>query len=99
MRVTAGGGSKVTYQGQVTAAEPFPSLPVPFKLEPYDILEASNPQVIHYGLTVNGVGRDGFVFDLPVIGQARIEVSAPVGAQVHVGPDKEPMGALVNLRN
>ncbi|MCG8428711.1 MAG: FG-GAP-like repeat-containing protein [Chromatiales bacterium] len=97
MRVTAGGGPKITYQGQVSAEQPFPAAPVPFSVEGADWIDSSDPQLILYSLSVSNTGHDGFEFETPATGQTCFEVTAPVSAQVYVGVGKDPVGTSVDL--
>ncbi|MCG8426019.1 MAG: hypothetical protein MI754_01525, partial [Chromatiales bacterium] len=97
MRVTAGGGPRVDYDGQVSAAQPFPSVPVPFSLEGADSLDSSDPMLILYDLRVANTGQDGFGFEVPASGQTCFEVLSPVDAQLFLGPDKQLVGNSVDL--
>lgn len=97
MRVTAGGGPKIIYAGQVSAEQLFPSAPVPFSLEGADWIDGSDPQVTLYSLNVANSGHDGFAFEAPVGGQTCFEVSAPADAQVYVGAAKDVVGLSVDL--
>ena len=96
MRVTAGGGSKIVYEGQVTAEQSFPSAPTEFSWEGADSVVGS-AQTIQYSLNVANTGLDGFGFEPPLSGQTCFEVSAPAGAQIHVGVGKDPVGRSVDL--
>jgi hypothetical protein len=97
MRVTAGGGPKIVYQGQVTAEQSFPSAPTEFSWEGADSVVGS-AQAIQYSLNVANAGWDGFGFEMPASGQTCFEVAAPSGAQIYVGAEKDPvLGSSVDL--
>ena len=96
MRVTAGGGPKIVYEGQVTAEQSFPSAPTEFSLEGSDFL-VGGVQAIQYSLNVANTGWDGFGFEAPASGQTCFEVAAPGGAQIYLGVGKDPVGSSVNL--
>ena len=96
MRVTAGGGPKIVYEGQVTAEQSFPSAPTEFSLEGSDSL-VGGVQTIQYSLNVANTGWDGFGFEAPASGQTCFEVAAPGGAQIYLGVGKDPVGSSVDL--
>ena len=97
MRVTAGGGPKITYEGRVDATQPFPSAPVGFSLEGSDSLDSSNPLAVLYELKVSGAGRDGFAFETPASGQTCFAVTSPLDAQVYLGEEKDSVGTSLDL--
>lgn len=97
MRVTAGGGPKLTYDGQVGSSEVFPSPPVPFSVEGADSVDDTDPQAVLYSLNVANSGWDGFGFEKPATGQTCFELSSPGGVQIFLGEDKTAAGTSVDL--
>jgi len=97
MRVTAGGGPRITYEGEVSAVQPFPSPPIPFRLEGPDWIDSSDARAIRYGLRVVKAGQDGIDFEIPAGGQTCFDVFSPSSAQVFIGKNKQPVGTSVDL--
>ena len=96
VRFTAGGGPKVIYEGQVTAAQSFPSTPTEFSVEGADSVVGS-PEAILYILKVAGTGHDGFGFEAPATGETCFGVAAPLAAPVYVGAGKQRAIGSLNL--
>jgi hypothetical protein len=99
MRVTAGGGPKITYEGQVVAEQAFPSAPAAYSQEGADWMDSSDPRGILFSLNVSGTGQDGIDFETPVTGQACFDLTTPANAQVYVGADKDLVGTSLDLAN
>lgn len=97
MRVTAGGGPKIIYEGQVTADEPFPAPVTPFSNEGADLVDDSDPNVIVYSLRVANSGWDGLGFETPSSGATCFAAPVPGGITIYVGGEKAAVGATLDL--
>ena len=86
----------ITYQGTITSTSNFTSFK-PQSLETNDVLNTSNPKQIGFTFNSKGTGSDGVDFKLPDGANACLQIAAPSGAQVFMGPFKTPISAPMNL--
>jgi hypothetical protein len=95
MRVMSA-NTAITYQGTITSKSNFTSFR-PRALESNDVLDASNPKQIGFTFNSTGAGIDGVDFKLPDGADAYLEIAAPSGAQLYMGPLKTPISAPTDL--
>ena len=95
MRVMSA-NTEITYQGTITSTSNFTSFK-PQGLEPSDSLNTSNPKQIGFTFNSKGTGSDGVDFKLPDGANACLQIAAPSGAQLFMGPFKTPISAPTNL--
>jgi hypothetical protein len=87
----------VTYQGLVTADQPFSGVTA-VSLELGDLLTLSNlDQRIDYTMVVRSPYEDGFNFTAPDAASVCFGVNLPAGTQVRVGADATPVNAPFSL--
>jgi hypothetical protein len=96
MRVMSA-NTAITYQGTITSSTSNFTSSRPRALEPNDVLDTSNPKQIGFTLNSTGTGFDGMDFDLPDGADACLQIAAPSGAQLFMGPFKTPISAPANL--
>jgi hypothetical protein len=69
----------------------------PFKLEASDQFDFSNPSRIVFSLAVGNNGQDGFDFGFPAGASVCLNIQAPPGLLVEVGPNRTPKAPPFNL--
>ena len=82
VRATSGGGSVLTYSGNLTTDQSFSNV-VNFSIESSDTVNTSNPQIIAFDLTMGSVWHDGFNFQVPS-GNTCLTLDTPPGITVNV---------------
>jgi hypothetical protein len=90
------GNTAITYQGAITSTSNFTSFK-PQGLEASDSLDTSNSQRIGFTFNSTGSGSDGLDFKLPDGANACLNVAAPAGQQVFLGPFRTPVAQPLNL--
>ena len=95
MRVMSA-NTAITYQGTITSTSNFTSSR-PRALESNDVLDTSNPKQIGFTFNSTGTGFDGVDFNLPDGANACLQIAAPSGAQLFMGPFKTPISAPADL--
>ena len=88
LRATAGGVNTV-FQGSLDSSQPF-SNQTAFRLEASDQFDVSNPSRIVFSLAVGGTGQDGFDFGSPAGASTCVNIQAPPGFVIEVGPNRTP---------
>src|SRR4029453_3031422 len=86
----------ITYQGTITSTSNFTSFR-PRALESNDGLNTSDPKQISFTFNSTGTGFDGVEFKLPDGANACLQIAAPSGPQLFMGPFKTPISAPTNL--
>ncbi len=87
LRATAGGiGNYSNYVGNLSADQAYSNV-TPFSIEPHDVLDLSNSNVISFDLQIWGKGEDGIDFTLPAGATACFTVDTPAGVSITVGAD------------
>ena len=86
VRATAGGGSTLTYVGDLVSDQVFSNV-VPYSVESSDTLDTSDPQAIEFALTMGSVWDDGFNFQVPT-GNTCLTLNLPAATDVWVGKDR-----------
>lgn len=95
LRATAGGVSTV-FRGSAESSQPL-SNRTPFSLEASDQFDVSNPSRIVFSLAVGNNGQDGFDFGVPAGASVCLNIQAPPGFVVEVGPSRTPKAPPFDL--
>jgi hypothetical protein len=95
MRVLSANTS-ITYQGTITSSSNFTNVK-PRGLETNDSLDTSNARQLGFTFNSRGTGQDGVDFKLPDGANACLNVAAPSGVQVYMGPLRKPISQPTNL--
>ena len=95
VRGTAGGGSYALYRGSIATDQSFSNI-VPQSIEPSDILNSSNPQLISFEMIMGNIWTDGFTF---AVGQGNncFSLDLPTGMNVLVGVNRTPVNTPFDL--
>jgi ASPIC and UnbV len=94
MRVMSA-NTTITYQGTITSASNFTTV-TPRGLETNDVFNTSLKQ-IGFTFISKGTGSDGMDFKLPDGANACLNVTAPSGARLYMGPLKIPISQPTDL--
>ena len=86
VRATAGGGSSITYDGQLATDQSFSNI-VEVSIEASDTLDISDPQVIDFVMSMGSVWYDGFNFQVGS-GNTCLSLNLPTGTDVWVGENR-----------
>ena len=86
IRTTAGGGSALSYEGNITSNQNFSNV-TPFSYEGSDALDVSNPQLMLFTMGMAGTGQDGIDFEVSP-GNTCLSLAVPTGIDVLVGEDR-----------
>jgi hypothetical protein len=86
----------ITYQGTVTSTSNFTSVK-PRGVDWNDVLDTSSPKQIGFTFYSKGTGADGVDFKLPDGANACLDVAAPSGVRVYMGPFKTLISQPTNL--
>jgi ASPIC and UnbV/FG-GAP-like repeat len=86
----------ITYQGTITSTSNFTTV-TPQSVETNDVLDTSNPKQIGFTFINTGTGSDGVNFKLPDGANACLDVAAPTGQQVFIGPFRTPVTQPLDL--
>jgi Hypothetical glycosyl hydrolase family 15 len=94
---TGGGASTTqTYEGSISATDGA-TMVAGSRLEPNDVLDASDPMSIFYTLKVSGKGVDAFDFAFPDSADMCFSITTS-DSKVLVGPNRSPVTPPLNLR-
>ena len=99
IRALAGGSTSIlNHSGNISSSQGFNTL-TPFKLESYDVLDTSNPNVVNYIFKVSKGAQDGIDFTFPATANTCFSaISPPPGVQVMLGESKVVMNSPFNLQ-
>ena len=86
----------INYQGAITSTSNFSSVK-PQGLEAADSLDTSNAKRVGFTFDSRGSGSDGLDFKLPDGANACLDVAAPSGQQVFLGPFRTPLAQPLDL--
>jgi hypothetical protein len=86
----------ISYQGTITSASNFTTVK-PQSLETNDTLDTSTSRQIGFKFNSTGTGSDGVDFKLPDGANACLKITAPLNAQLYMGPFKAPISQPRNL--
>ena len=92
---TAGGGSVITYEGNLATDQTFSNV-VPVSIESSDVLDDSDPQQIIFKMKMGDVYRDGFNFSVAP-GSTCLTLDLPSGMSVLVGENRTPLTSPFNI--
>ena len=96
VRGTAGGGSAITYNGNITTDQSFSGV-TPFSIESSDTL-TSSAQNITFIMTMGSTWQDGFDFDVGT-GNTCFSLDVPSGSNVLVGASRTPVTPSFNIES
>ena len=96
VRAAAGGGSALTYSGNITTDLSFSGV-TPFSIESNDTLN-STAQNISFGMTMGSTWQDGFDFNVGS-GSTCMNLSAPTGTNVLVGASRTPVSPSFDIES
>ena len=96
VRAAAGGGSTLTYSGNITTDLSFTGV-TPFSIESNDTLNSS-AQNISFGMTMGSTWQDGFDFNVGS-GSTCMNLSAPTGTDVLVGASRTPVSPSFDIES
>jgi hypothetical protein len=86
----------ITYQGTITSTSDFTTV-TPQSVETNDVLNTSNTKQVGFTFNSKGTGSDGVDFKLPDGANACLDVTAPAGQQVFIGPFRTPVTQPLDL--
>lgn len=96
VRVTSS-GDWTRFDGTVDAQQAFTAVDG-VELEPADVLNTSDPDLIDFRLGVSSPWQDGFDFSLPADANACVSLPSPAGASVLAGADELGVGWEFDLQ-
>ena len=88
VRATAGGGSVLTYSGNISSDQTISGV-TPFSIESSDTLTSTAQEII-FSMTMGSIWQDGFDFDV-VTGSTCLNLNTPTGVDVLVGANRTPV--------
>ncbi len=91
----AGGGSVITYDGNIATDQTF-SIVTPVSIESSDTLDSSDPQLIVFNMSMGNTWRDGFNFSVAP-GDTCLTLNLPAGKNVLVGENRTPVASPFNI--
>lgn len=99
VRVSSGGGSFGTFQGQISADAPVPTIGT--LLEASDIVDSvPGDGLVDFTLRVGGNGVDGFAFDIPAGASACFDPTRlAAGADARLGVNQLPISGPLQLED
>ena len=95
VRATAGSGSALTYDGNISTDQVFTNVN-PYSIESSDVLDTTNPQLITFEMTMGNIWQDGFNFQV-ASGSTCLTLNLPAGIDVLVGENRTPLTSPFNI--